>query len=144
MQQSVNGNNVSKHMPPSVTKRLHSNSPLGKTYACPQLGWNPINFSPGSSKPQKLKDQTDLGASDVVCKIRRQVENEEPSGESNTVNEAVTVVSNEATEKLSSMFDSLTQIADKRGIEISMTVTFRKEKGHADECGKGKGPARHA
>ncbi|CAA2940806.1 Hypothetical predicted protein [Olea europaea subsp. europaea] len=72
------------------------------------------------------------------------VQNEGSSGESSTINEAMNVMANKEIEDLPSMFDPLAVIAKKRGVEISMTLTFCNETRHAEECGKGKGPARHA
>ncbi|CAA3014018.1 Hypothetical predicted protein [Olea europaea subsp. europaea] len=66
------------------------------------------------------------------------VENEEFYGESSTRTEAVI---DEVGEDLAAMFDSLAQIAEKRDVEITLNVTFRKAKGSAEVNGKGKGRA---
>lgn len=59
------------------------------------------------------------------------VKNEESTGESSTINEAVNVGANEEAEDLPKMFD-LARIDDKRDVEISVNVTFRKGKGRAE------------
>lgn len=47
---------------------------------------------------------------------------------------------NEEDEDLSRIFDSLARITEKRDVDISLHLTFRKRKG-IEECdGKGKGP----
>ncbi|CAA2982684.1 Hypothetical predicted protein [Olea europaea subsp. europaea] len=58
------------------------------------------------------------------------------------MNEVVNPVAiDEVDEDLPIMFDSLARIAEKRDIEITLNVTFRKGKESAEVAGKGKGRA---
>jgi len=67
------------------------------------------------------------------------VKKENFNRESSTVNEVVNHEPNEKDEDFPSIFDSLARITEKRDVEISLHLTFRKGKGIAECDGKGKG-----
>ncbi|CAA2970436.1 Hypothetical predicted protein [Olea europaea subsp. europaea] len=61
------------------------------------------------------------------------------SRESSSINEAVNHESNVEDEELPRLFDSLARISEKRGMDISMHLSFSKGKGTLKCDGKGKG-----
>lgn len=69
------------------------------------------------------------------------VKKEKADGESSTIKEAKNPTLNEKVHELPSMFDSLARIAEKRNIEISLNVTFRKGKVPSEDNEKGNGLA---
>lgn len=66
---------------------------------------------------------------------------EESGGESSVTTEVVDAAKIEEVEDLLNIFDHLARIAEKRGVNISLNITFRKGKGSVDMNGKGKGKA---
>lgn len=66
------------------------------------------------------------------------VKKEESFGESSVITEAVNVADIEEIEDLPTTFDRLARIAERRDVEVSVTVTFRKVKGSVGVNGKGK------